>query len=125
MQATETQLVLRMIERVFNRGELELVDELVHPDFFDHQAPASRAVGPVGLRTTVRLLREAFTGFRIEPTDVIAAQGKVVVRASASGRHVGPRGEEWLRQQFHIFRVADGRVIEHWASQLEEERDET
>ena len=122
MPEVEPQLVLRLIEQVFNAGNLEQVDQLVHPDFFDHGAPASRAVGQAGLQATVRLLRHAFAGFRIEPIDVIAADGKVVVRATASGRHVGaingiePTGEEWLAPQFHIFRVAEGRVIEHWAN---------
>jgi nogalonic acid methyl ester cyclase / aklanonic acid methyl ester cyclase len=122
VQQSDTQLVLRLIDGVFNRGDLALVDELVHRDFFDHDAPPTRAVGPGGLRATVRALRDAFAGFRLDPADVISADGKVVVRASATGRHTGsidgiePTGEEWLAQQFHVFRIVDGRVIEHWAS---------
>lgn len=122
MQETETQLVLRLIEEVFNGGDLELIDELVHPDFFDHEAPASRSLGLSGLRASVRLLHESFAGYRLEPADVVAADGKVVVRGSASGRHVGSingiaaTGEEWSSLQFHVFRIAERRVIEHWAS---------
>lgn len=122
MQETETQLVLRLIEEVFNGGDLALIAELVHADFFDHEAPASRALGPEGLGASVRLLHETFAGYRLEPTDVIAADGKVVVRGSASGRQIGPirgvetTGEEWSSPQFHVFRVAGGRIIEHWAS---------
>jgi predicted ester cyclase len=122
MEETETQLVLRLIEEVFNGRDLALIDVLVHPDFFDHDAPASRSLGHEGLRASVRLLHEAFAGYRLEPTDVVAADGKVVVRGSASGRHVGSingmaaTGEEWSSPQFHVFRVADRRIIEHWAS---------
>lgn len=121
-QRAETALVLRLIEEVFNGRDLTLIDELVHPDFFDHDAPASRSLGPEGIRTSVRLLHKTFAGYRLEPTDVIAADGKVVVRASASGRQIGPiggvaaTGEEWSSPQFHVFRIADGRIIEHWAS---------
>jgi predicted ester cyclase len=122
VQETETQVVLRLIEEVFNRGDLALIEELVHPDFFDHEAPASRSLGHAGLRASVRLVREVFAGYRLEPTDVVAADGKVVVRGSASGRHVGSingiaaTGEEWSSPQFHVFRIADRRLIEHWAS---------
>jgi predicted SnoaL-like aldol condensation-catalyzing enzyme len=122
LRQNETQLVLRLIEEVFNGGRLSLIDELVHRDYFDHEAPASRALGPGGLRASVRLLHETFAGYRLEPTDVIAADGKVVVRGSASGRHLGSNGalaatgEEWSSPQFHVFRVLDGRIIEHWAS---------
>ena len=121
-QGAETALVLRLIEEVFNGRDLTLIDELVHPDFFDHEAPASRSLGPAGMRASVRLLHETFAGYRLEPTDVVAADRKVVVRGSASGRHVGSingfaaTGEEWSSPQFHVFRIADGRIIEHWAS---------
>jgi predicted ester cyclase len=122
MPTTETQLVLRLIEEVVNGGDLALIDELVHHDFFDHEAPASRSLGHKGLRATVRALHEAFAGYHLEPTDVVSADGKVVVRGSASGRHVGAingiaaTGEEWSSPQFHVFRIADRRIIEHWAS---------
>jgi predicted ester cyclase len=119
----EEALVLRLITGL-NSSELldPVVDELVHQDFFSHDAPAIRASGPAGFKATVRALHRAFAGFRVDPKDVIAGDGKVVVRATASGRHVGildgiqPTGREWSAQQIHIFRLADGKVIEHWAS---------
>ena len=124
MTASESQkqLVRRLFEEVLNGSDLEIVDELVHTDFFDHEAPASRANGPDGFRATVRELHEAFAGFRVEPKDLIAEGDRVVVRATTSGRHVGQlnglpaTGSEWAAQAIHIFRVANGQVIEHWAS---------
>jgi len=118
----ETRLVLRLIDEVINGRDLGLIDELVHPDFFDHEAPASRSLGRDGFRAGVRALHEAFAGYWLEVADVVAADGKVVVRGSASGRHVASingreaTGEEWASPQFHVFRIADERVIEHWAS---------
>jgi predicted ester cyclase len=50
---------------------------------------------------------------------------KVVVRGAASGRHTGAggplrnlpvTGREFRVQHIHIFRVADGKIAEHWAS---------
>ena len=64
----------------------------------------------------MRALHASYAGFRLEPRDVIAADGKVVVRATASGRQLDGCGREWSAQQIHIFRLAQGRVIEHWAS---------
>ena len=65
VQETETQLVLRLIDKVFNDGDLALVDELVHSDFFDHEAPASRSLGREGIRASVRALHEAFAGLPV------------------------------------------------------------
>jgi hypothetical protein len=118
MQHPEQELVLRLVDRVVNAGRLDLVDELVHPDFFDHAAAASRACGPEGFRATVALLHESFAGFRLEPRDVLVDGAKVVVRATVSGRHLTSsegRGE-WAEQQIHIFRFSGDRLIEHWAS---------
>jgi predicted ester cyclase len=45
----------------------------------------------------------------------------VAVRGTCSGTHEGelwgipPTGERFAAQQSHWFRVADGRVAEHWA----------
>ena len=53
---------------------------------------------------------------------MIADGDKVVLRATASGRHIGEidgtaaTGAEWSTQQIHIFRLAGEQVIEHWTS---------
>jgi predicted SnoaL-like aldol condensation-catalyzing enzyme len=112
----EQELVLRLVDEVVNGGRLELIAELVHPDFYDHGATPSRSCGPDGFRATVLALHASYAGFRLEPRDVIAADGKVVVRATASGRRLDGSGREWSTQQIHIFRLAQDRVIEHWAS---------
>lgn len=115
------QLILRQIDAL-NAGDLDTAEELTHPDFFNHDAPPSRANGRHGLRETLRRLRGAFAGFRIEPLDVLAENDRVAVRARASGRQVGeftgvqPTGREFSIQQIHIWRVADGKIVEHWAS---------
>ena len=77
--------MLRLIHGAVNGGDEELAGTLIHPDFFSHAAPASRASGPAGFLATVRSLHQTFAGFRLEPQDVIAAEAKVVVRATASG----------------------------------------
>jgi len=119
---TNKQLVLRLIEEVANGANLELADKLVHPDFFSHELAASCGCGPRAVKETIRLLHQAFAGFRVACSDVIAEDGKVAVRARVSGRHVGvfhglpPTGREWSVQQIHIVRLVDGKLIEHWAS---------
>src|SRR5262249_38983066 len=118
----DEERVLQLITRVVNGGRFELVETLVHPDYFDHEAPPSRSSGLTGFKATVLARHEAFAGFRLEPKDVIASEGKVVVRATAAGRHVGDlngmpaTGREWSTAEIHIFRLSEGRVIEHWAT---------
>ena len=119
MPTPATAVVLRLIREVVNHNDLSPIDELVHPDFYSHAAPPTRANGPTGVAATVRELHRTIAAFRIDPSDVITAGDKIVVRATASGRnlHPGtPRECEWSAEQIHIFRIVDGQIIEHWVA---------
>lgn len=65
MSEENKQLALRHIEAL-NAGDVESLERLTHPDFFDH---AAQAAGP------------------IEPLDIMAEDDRVVVRAR-SGVHI-------------------------------------
>ena len=44
MSEENKRLFMKVMEEAFNQGNLEVVDELVAPDFFNHEAPM--LVGP-------------------------------------------------------------------------------
>ena len=126
MPETNKRLALRWLEAIWN-GDLNapaagVVEQVVHPDFHNHEAAADRPGGPDGFRDTARRLRRAFADLRIEPLDVIAEADKVVIRARVSGRQVGPfagmpvTGREFSVEHTHIMRIQDGKVVEHWAN---------
>jgi hypothetical protein len=50
MAHAEKQLVLRFIDEVANGADLELVDELVHADFYSHDAAAGPGSGPLSVK---------------------------------------------------------------------------
>jgi predicted SnoaL-like aldol condensation-catalyzing enzyme len=79
------RLVLRQIEAL-NAGDAAALTWLAHPDFFEHEG------------------RRSSRG-RLEPLDIVAEGDRVVVRARVS------RGRG---QEIHIWRLADGRIVEHW-----------
>jgi predicted ester cyclase len=94
MPETNKRLALRWLEAIWN-GDLNapaagVVEQVVHPDFHNHEAAADRPGGTDGFRDTARRLRRAFADLRIEPLDVIAEADKIVIRARVSGRQVGP-----------------------------------
>ena len=127
MSETNKRLALRWIEAIWNGNldgpaDADVVEQLVHPNFYNHEAAADRPGGPDGFRETARRLRRAFAELRIEPLDVIAEAEKVVIRARVSGRDVGPfagvpvTGREFSVEHTHIVRILDGKVVEHWAN---------
>ena len=117
------QLVRRALEEIYTNAKLELADELIHPDFVNH-APShpDLPTGPESVRQTVRGLRSTFGDLRFEVEDEIAEGDKVVQRVTMRGRLVGPlmgrepTGKEFAMPQMHIWRIADGKIVEHWGS---------
>ena len=122
MSEQNKRLVRRALNEVFAGGNLAVVDEIFHPDFVNHEAGPRTPPGPEGLKVTVRWLRDAFSDLDYDIQDEIDAGDKVVVRVISSGRHTGefigfkPTGTTFEAQQIHIYRIADGKIIEHWSS---------
>lgn len=117
------RLVRRALEEVYTNGDLELADELVHPDFVDHE-PAHPDVpgGPDSVKQTVQRLQAIFGELRFDVEDEIAEGDKVVQLVTMSGRHTGPlMGREPTNKAFavrhiYIWRIADGKIADHWGS---------
>ena len=117
------QLVRRALEEIYAKGDLALVEELVHPDFADHDpAHLDQPRGRESVRETVRNLHGMFSELRFEVEDEIAEGDRVVQRVTMSGRHTGPlMGREPTDRTFavrhvNIWRIADGKIADHWGS---------
>jgi predicted ester cyclase len=121
MTEANTQITRGVLEELFEKGNLDATDELIHPDFVNHEAPPDNPQGPEGLKETVTWLRGLWGPMRAEIEDEICEDDKVVARVTIHGRHVGeflgrpPSGKEFATEQIHIWRIADGKVIEHWS----------
>jgi predicted ester cyclase len=121
MSEQNTQITRRVLEELFEKGNLDVTEELIHPDFVNHEAPPDNPQGPDGLKETVTWLRGLWGPMRVEIEDEICEDDKVVARLTIHGRHVGeflgrePTGKEFAADQIHIWRIADDKVIEHWS----------
>ncbi|HEX5955630.1 MAG TPA: ester cyclase [Solirubrobacterales bacterium] len=117
------RLTRRALDEIYTRGDLELVDEIVHPDFIDHEpAHPEQPSGPESVKQTVRHLRGRFGGLGFEIEDEIAEGDRVVQRVTMSGRQTGPlmgheaTGREFAVRHIYIWRIADDKIVEHWGS---------
>jgi predicted ester cyclase len=115
------RIARRVLEELFERGNLDAADELIHPEFVNHEAPPGNPQGPDGLRETVSWLRGLWGPMHADVEDEICEGDKVVARVTMHGRHLGeflgtaPTGKEFGAEQIHIWRIEDGKVIEHWS----------
>jgi steroid delta-isomerase-like uncharacterized protein len=109
------------VEALFNRGELDRVEEFVTDDFVNHEAWPGEDPGYEGFRLRLRRLREAIPDLRMEVHEALAEGDLVAYRATLSGTQTGPlqgippTGRRFSAQQMHFLRMRDGRASEHWA----------
>jgi predicted ester cyclase len=121
MSEQNKQITRRVLRELFETGNLDAADELIHPHFINHEAPPGNPQGRQGLKETVNWLRGLWGPMRAEIEDEICEGDKVVARVTMHGRHVGeflgraPIGKEFATKQIHIWRIQDGNVIEHWS----------
>ncbi len=115
------RFAVERVEALFNRGELERVEEFVTEDFVNHEAWPGEDPGYEGFRLRLRRLRDAFPDFRMTVEDVLADGDLVAYRATVTGTHRGellgmrPTGRSFRVQHMHFLRLRDGRASEHWA----------
>jgi predicted ester cyclase len=118
---TENTQITRQLLDVFEHGRLEELDSLVDPEFVNHEAPPGSPQGPDGLKQTISWLRGLWGPMRAEIQDEIVEGDKVVARVVMHGHHVGeflgkpPTGKAYAAKQIHIWRLRDGKAIEHWS----------
>ena len=121
------RVVRRHYEELFNKRNLDIAAEITAADYIEHgvaplRSSRGQAADPVeNLKGTVRWLTSAFPDLRIELDDMIAEDDKVLAYITMRGTHRGdfqgiaPTGRTFEAKAMHLFRIRDGKAVEHWA----------
>jgi predicted ester cyclase len=118
---TETQkLIERIPLEVFNKDNFGLIDELVADTFVEHTTQPGVAPTRAGFKQSAIELKKAFPDLRYTIEDSIESGDRIVHRLTARGTmkndYMGMRatGKPATWTEFHIGRVVNGRLTEHW-----------
>ena len=121
MPAEESRAIVRRYLDVYERGNVDLLDELLSPDYVNHSpATPDLPTGPEGVKAVVSMFRSAMPDLVIVIEDTIAESDKVAVRYTLEGTHEGelfgvpPTGRRLSIKSITVERVSDGRIREHW-----------
>ena len=112
-------LVRRFVEEIFENGNADAVDELLADDFVGHTWPGP-GDGKTNLKSAIERVSQALSESRFTIEDMIAEGDRVAVRLTASARQTGTfmgmpaSGKTYEIGEIHIFRILDGRFVEHW-----------
>ena len=122
MSEENKALARRLIEKVYNDGNLEVIDENVAEDYVHHDPtmPEQEGHGPEHLKEFTRMYRSAFPDLHVQIEDQVAEEDRVVVRWVASGTHEGdlmgvdPTGNPVTMAGMTIYRMDEGKIAETW-----------
>jgi steroid delta-isomerase-like uncharacterized protein len=121
MSAEESKAIVRRFWGVWEEGNIDLVDELLAPDYINHTpATPDQPTGPEGVKGVVAMFRSGMPDLRVVIEDMIAEGDKVAVRYTLEGIHEGdlfgvpPTGQRLSIKSISVERVSDGKIREHW-----------
>jgi steroid delta-isomerase-like uncharacterized protein len=110
----------RFMEEVLNKGNMQVVDELIAPNFVEHDPFPGQAPGVEGLKQAMVALRQAFPDLHVTVDEMLSDGDKVVIRSTMKGTHKGTfmnipaTGKQISVEGIDIVRISNGRVVEHW-----------
>lgn len=120
MAIDNKQLARRLIEEVWNKGNLQLIDELVDPNY-DGRDPLVGATKRDGLRESVKAYRTAFPDLKIEVASILSEGNFVCTRWTAKGTHRGtllgmaPTGKTAVVTGIDFAEVRNGKILVDYA----------
>lgn len=113
-----------LIEQVWNKGELDIVDELVAPQYTVHHDPGDPWEGQTldreGYKQRVLYSRNAFPDLCFYIKEFVAANDRVVISWILTGTHWGDladmpaTGKKISMSGLTIYYFSEGKISGHW-----------
>ena len=124
MSAEANKVVIRrLFEDVFNRGDVDVIDEIVAEEVIGHDATSNEPKhGRASVKQVAILFRTAFPGAYYPLADLIAEDDKVVARWGLQGIHqaefmnVAPTQRAVKVTGIVIYRLAEQKIVEYWGN---------
>jgi predicted ester cyclase len=110
----------RILHEAFGEGRLDSLDELLHPDFVNHNAPPGIDPGIEGVKEIIRMEHRGVPDLKYTVLHDTEDGDLVYQHALVTGTHLGPfmgvepTGRQVSWREMHVARIQDGRCIEHW-----------
>ena len=120
-------IVAEFVRRCQDQHDLAFADKVFHSGFVNHYRPEGQLIPSTprpasGFQAFYVALLRAFPDATMEINEQIAERDLVTTRKTLRGTHQGelwnlaPTGNHVEFEFIDIFRVLDGKLIEHWTS---------
>jgi predicted ester cyclase len=114
--------VRRYFEEGWVKRNLAAVDELMVPNYVEHQIPDGRLTSRHSLKQLLAMYYKAFPDMKSVLHDIMAQGDRVIYRWSVNATHLGdwlgipPTGNHMRATGITIYRIVGGRAVEGWSS---------
>ncbi len=111
------EVLRRVIEEGFNKGNYDALDTLFATDYQEHQFSLKTTLA--GFKEDIHYLRTGFPDFHLTIEDSIADADTVWIRMTARGTNRGPftgppTGKPITITVMDVCRFENGKIVEHW-----------
>ena len=121
MSEQNKAIINRLYEEVWNKGNLEVIDEIQTTNYVDH-GPSSTDItnGLEEFKQLVTMYRNSFPDLNFAVEEIFAIEDKVARRWTVTGTHQGelmgipPTGKQVVVAGISISRINGGKIEETW-----------
>lgn len=122
MSEGDKSIIHRYFDETWNKGNLDVLNEIIADDCVNHD-PANPGVrGPEGYKQLIGMYRAAFPDTRFTVEDQIAEGDTVVTRWTAQGTHeaelmgIPATNKHVTVTGIDIHRISSGKIEEAWSN---------
>ncbi|GHO45569.1 ester cyclase [Ktedonospora formicarum] len=114
---TNKDVITRFMAEVWNRNNLDVLDELLDPEYFDYTyEPRNRE----GLENALAFMNAAYPGHETSIEEVVEEGDMVAVCQTLRGTHSGiavhgipASGKSIEIGGYRFFKIVDGKIVSH------------
>ena len=120
MSTEDNKALVRRYRQAHNSNNLAALDDIVAADIISHNPLPGLPSGLEGGKMAHMGFAAAFPDSQVTTEDLIAEGDKVVERFTFHGTNTGslmgapPTGKNVTSSGMSIFRIANGKIVEHW-----------
>lgn len=118
--STNKSVVIRFNKEFLEKGNFEILKEIVDNDFINRTAAGPVSNNVEGLKQFISMLHKGFSNIHIDIDDQVEENDMVATRKTIHATHTGeimghlPTGKTVVFKVMDFVRIHDGKYIEHW-----------
>jgi steroid delta-isomerase-like uncharacterized protein len=120
MSTEENKKLIRRYQEAYNSGRLDELESILAPNLVSHNHQPGLPAGLAGAKMAHQGAVAAFPDVKTTIDDLVAEGDKITALGTLTGTNTGsfmgapPTGKSFKVSTMSVFRIANGKIVEHW-----------